>query len=299
MWISNIITLSGPVTNLKMQTSSSLPQQRAKRGFKIDKVVKPKFDVGTSAGRIAEGDVPGSYTFSAQFDKDLHDSNDSLGWTKKKKTSTFEEALNCPTGLPQDFLEESLAEFNAWKASSQAQPSTYTSIPSARSNGTATATSDTTDFMALDATEGSDSVTIKKGKSKGKGPELPELSLEEQNVRLRQKIEALQRVQRVTFNQLDDLRIERERYLGRDKAMALDGKAAGSSQRQSTSDTSKGFESKERGKDEMEVDEQSADDLTASAKELIEQEEDDEGEESTSLDIRTEGQIGDDSSDLG
>lgn len=303
-WTETIINLPGPVTNLKIQTSSPLDQQVGKRGFKIDKVVKPKFDAATKSP--ADGEVPGNYTFNTQFVKDLYCLSSTTGHdfvqrgSKRKRRSAFEEAFDCPSGLPQQFLEESLAELNAWKHSAQSQSSYITVSGASANDATAAVPSDeTTDFMALDAVADADA-SVKKGKSKGKGPDLPHLSLQQQNERLQQKIEALQRVQRVTFSQLEDLRIERERYLGRDSVSAADNKRATDGLEQHATKQN----AKQSGVDgrikELEIDQQGAEDLTASAKEFVEQEEEDESEEqSTSPEIRIDDELDDQDSDTG
>lgn len=192
-----VATLPGPVTNVEfLPPLGFLGVPKPK--FKVHAVTKPRFDALSGPGIDLDGTVPGNYTFNAQLVRQL--SAPSFSATEPQPTaspgalgeSAFEIALTHPS-FPITLIEEGLAELANWN-----QKSTSTAAPEA--NG------DNADYMALDDTS--------KDRHKRKGaPEILRLDLAEQNELLRQQVASLQRIQAVTFKQLEDLKEEREELL--------------------------------------------------------------------------------------
>lgn len=207
-WQSNLVTMAGPVTNLQILPMEGLSNDSKKRReIKVVKVVKPKFEIETQ--QQGNTQISSNYTMTAQLlgdvgDNGLHGYNLQTG----KQRSKLQQAFLCATGFPTDTIKDSLAELVAWKE--QSQGSTYTSIPNSAPPVLASTTP--ADFMEL---ETDDSSKLPAKSRKPKVVQAPELSLEEHNTMLRKKFAALQRVQRVTFKQLDNLRAERDELLSK------------------------------------------------------------------------------------
>ncbi|KAF2105017.1 WD40 repeat-like protein [Rhizodiscina lignyota] len=195
-WKNMTVAMIGPVTNLQMLEVAGLPDQgrKRKRRLRVEKVVKPRFDDVGGKVQGRSGQIPGNYTIQAQLVGDL--SCDMSFDDKSKRPALFDDAFNCPTGFPVHILEGGIAELRAWRTQGQTNPA------ASEKEGPEE------DFVALDNES-------EKGKGKKKAQDTPNMTIEQQNEALRKKVEALQRVQRVTFRQLDDLRAEREKYLAR------------------------------------------------------------------------------------
>lgn len=192
---SVVATLPGPVTNLRFLPVTGWPAVAGREveepSFRVHNVVKPKLESGGNGGP----QVPGNYTFTAQFISTLptpHCSaeGDLEAWfgargSKRRKTS-FEEALT-HTSFPAALLEEGIAELAEWGGSQSAG-----SGSGAAANGAA-GNAGEADFMALDDTE---------GRAPG------DTKLTDENTRLKKQLRALQRVQKATFGQIADLREE-------------------------------------------------------------------------------------------
>ncbi|KAF2823488.1 WD40 repeat-like protein [Ophiobolus disseminans] len=147
------------------------------RTFKVQTVVKPKQDAGSAGGGL----VPTGYTLNMQFTGRLRTGR--VAATDKMLTtkSEFETALTHPS-FPINMLEESLAELENWGA---------------QSKGGAAVTSD---FMALDSDD--------HGRVAESQTEVNEL---------KKQVASLQRIQKVTFSQLSELREEKEYFVSQEK----------------------------------------------------------------------------------
>lgn len=183
-YLSTLTNFPGPVSNVQFLPPTGFPNT-PQSTFKIQTVVKPKHDAGLTSSGI--GLVPTSYTLSMQFTGPIrghHVSATEDGSTQKSK---FEEALAHPS-FPTSMLEESLAELETWGA-----PSKGSFAPAA-------------DFMALDNDENANA----SGSTTG-AAELKEL---------KKQLASLQRIQKVTFSQLSELREEKEFFMSQEKKRA-------------------------------------------------------------------------------
>ncbi|ORY19737.1 WD40-repeat-containing domain protein [Clohesyomyces aquaticus] len=178
-YISTIVTLPGPVTNLQFLAPTGFPNAPEPK-FKIHAVVKPRQDLGTS--NSGSGLVPANYTLNVQFTGRLSTPNISATETTKSAKTDFEEALT-HSSFPTHMLEESLAELETWNS---------------QSNGTAAATGDFLSFSSLDGGSGTQG---------GNPDEVKEL---------KRQLASLQRVQKVAFKQLADLREEKQWFTARE-----------------------------------------------------------------------------------
>lgn len=179
---TTITNLPGPVSNLQFLQPTGFPNA-PERNFKIHTVIKPKQESGAAAA--GNGLIPSGYTLTMQFNGRLHTGRVSATEKTVTTKTAFEEALTHPS-FPTSMLEESLAELTSWGA-----PFT---------NGNA----QTSDFMALD-----DHATADTGTSR-------EIEIKE----LKSQIASLQRIQKVTFSQLSELRAENEYFTGKEKEKA-------------------------------------------------------------------------------
>lgn len=181
-YMSTLTNLLGPVSNLQFLLPTGFPRA-PERTFKIQTVVKPKQDLGSASS--GSGLVPTAYSLNMQFTGRLRTGRASAAEKKLTTKSAFEEALT-HSSFPTDMLEESLAELESWNATSK--------------GGAAPVT----DFMALDYEEYANA------------PESQQAKLKE----LRKQIASLQRIQKVTFSQLSELRTEKDYFLGQEKKRA-------------------------------------------------------------------------------
>ncbi|RMZ72185.1 Ribosomal assembly complex component Ipi3 [Pyrenophora seminiperda CCB06] len=185
-YLSTSANLPGPVSNLCFLPPVGFPNVR-EPSFKIQTIVKPKQDAGlTSSGN---GLIPPNYTLNIQLTGRLH--VPPLSATEKTSTgvSAFKEALTHPC-FPTDILEESLAELNAWNAQTK--------------GGFAPAA----DFMSLDE-DGTNGESVSSGNSQQ--AEVKEL---------KKQLASLQRIQKVTFSQLAELRKEKDYFIRQEKKRA-------------------------------------------------------------------------------
>jgi pre-rRNA-processing protein IPI3 len=180
-FISMLANLPGPVSNLQFLEPTGFPDAPV-RNFKIQTVVKPKQDAGSAGG--GNGLIPPGYTLNMQLTGRLRTGRASATETMLGNKSAFEEALTHPS-FPTSMLEESLAELSSW---------------SAPNKGNAPSTSD---FMALDH-----------------GDNAPSESQQAELKELKSQVASLQRIQKVTFSQLSDLRAEKEYFVGQEKNRA-------------------------------------------------------------------------------
>ncbi|KAK5169223.1 hypothetical protein LTR04_006110 [Oleoguttula sp. CCFEE 6159] len=185
-YTSTITALSGSVTNLSYLpvsgfSTSTLPhstQSRRDRSIKIHAVTKPRNDqLDTNESRVVQSD----YKFTAQFLTQLPAFGASAISSPANKGTVFEEALTHPC-FPTTMIEEGLTELATWN-----QPQTPSSLNDHASGGSG--------FMALDSAADATSL---------------EMSAEQQNADLLEQIAALQRVQKVSLDQLEGLRQERK-----------------------------------------------------------------------------------------
>ncbi|KAF2709507.1 WD domain-containing protein [Pleomassaria siparia CBS 279.74] len=186
-YISTLSTLVGPVTNIQFLAPIGFPNA-PEPTFKIHTVVKPKMDTGTSnAGNSL---VPMSYSLTMQLTGRL--SVPAISATERRKTeqSDFEEALTHPV-FPMSMLEESLAELESWNA----QP-----------NGAVTTTADFLSLSAEDDGEANNARVVQNSSEMND---------------LKKQLASLQRIQKVTFSQLAELREENEWFLRREKKRSL------------------------------------------------------------------------------
>ncbi|KAL6712483.1 Pre-rRNA-processing protein ipi3 [Coniothyrium glycines] len=182
-YLSTLANLPGPVSNLNFlrPTGFATAPQEA---FKIHTVIKPKQDAG-SVGN-GSGLVPPNYTLNLQFTQQLNHSHVSAKATSTPEKSGFKEAL-VHSSFPPDMLEESLVELETWSAPHK--------------NGVAPAV----DFMALDHQD------IGTTSNDAQQAELRDL---------KKQLASLQRIQKVTFSQLSELREEKEYFLNQEKKRA-------------------------------------------------------------------------------
>jgi pre-rRNA-processing protein IPI3 len=173
-WQSILANLPGPVTNLRFLEPTGFPNAQ-EPPFKIYTVVKPKQDLGLVNSTSL---VPPNYSLTMQFTGRLPSQPISATDSRVAKQTEFEEALTHPS-FPQYMLEESLAELESWNAPSR--------------SGVAPAA----DFLSLNE----DSIA-----EATPGAHSQELS------ELKKQLASLQRVQKVTFEQLSELREENTHF---------------------------------------------------------------------------------------
>jgi len=188
-YLSTLINLSGPVSTVQFLSPTGFPQSREPT-FKLHTLVKPKQDAALGTGNAL---VPPNYTLSMQFTGRLCSSHMSSTENRPTSKATFEQALSHPS-FPTSMLEESLAELESWGASS--------------GNGVAVSA----DFVSLDQ----DTTVSATGATSN--------VLEEELEEVKKQLVALQRIQKVTFSQLSELREEKEYFIAQEKKRAARAK---------------------------------------------------------------------------
>ncbi|CAI6335972.1 unnamed protein product [Periconia digitata] len=178
-WLSIITNLPGPVTNLLFLEPVGFPNAKV-TPFKLHTVVKPKQDLGPTTGSAL---VPSNYSLTMQFTGRLPGQPVSATQSNVASKTEFEQALSHPS-FPQSMLEDSLAELASWDA------------PLSSTNGNAAPTAD---FMSLEGDENATGQAAAQLTPTSQTGELAEL---------RKQLASLQRVQKVTFQQLSELREE-------------------------------------------------------------------------------------------
>jgi pre-rRNA-processing protein IPI3 len=235
-YVSTLTSLPGPVTNLQFLAPAGFPNTTEPK-FSISTVVKPKQDSGLSS--VATGLVPPNYNLNMQFTSRVSVPTISATEKKTAEKTTFEEALTHPS-FPLSMLEESLAELESWNV----QPKSKVA-PAA-------------DFLALDAADDA---------AHGNGNE-------EEVLELKSQLASLQRIQKVTFQQLSELREEKEWFVKKEKKRAaqkklrhmrnegpVNGKAGSESEVEMNSDGSSSTESEgsddgDKGSEDVESDDE-------------------------------------------
>lgn len=185
-YLSTLANLPGPVSNLHFLQPTGFPQTQ-ERPFKVQTIVKPKQEAGLAGG--GSGLVPMGYKLNMQFTGRLRTGHASATQSILTTKSEFESALAHPS-FPISMLEESFAELESWNAPSK---------------GGAAMSSD---FMALD-----------NGDHTGAAD--PQTEVNE----LKRQVASLQRIQKVTFSQLSELREEKEFFMGQEKRRAARAKS--------------------------------------------------------------------------
>jgi pre-rRNA-processing protein IPI3 len=189
-YLSTPANLPGPVSNLRFLPPIGFPSN-PEPTFSIQTIVKPKQDAGlTSSGN---GLVPPNYTLSMQFTGRLRGPHVSATDKNPTRKSTFEEALAHPS-FPISMLEESLAELELWGAPSKGDSAL------------------TADVMALD--DGGASAHGLSGSAS-----------QAEVKQLKKQLASLQRIQKITFSQLSELREEKDYFMGKEKERAGRAKA--------------------------------------------------------------------------
>lgn len=192
--------MMGPVTNLVSLPVQGFPDTRPAL-FSQVAIVKPKHAAFDKSD--LDGAVPGNYTLSLQFSRQLPMPHISASRKQPAVTeSDFLTALTHPV-FPESLLAESLAELASWNGSVKSQP--VVSAPSIVAASVAVEppvveqqASDSADFMSLDAPASTS------------GP-----SVEQQNEVLRAELAALKRVQRASLVQMEALRKEKVELLAK------------------------------------------------------------------------------------
>jgi pre-rRNA-processing protein IPI3 len=177
-----LTNLPGPVSNVQFLVPTGFPDAPV-RNFKIQTVVKPKQDARSAGG--ASGLIPPGYTLNMQLTGRLRTDRVSAAEAVPTSKSAFEDAL-AHSSFPVSMLEESLAELESWTAPTK--------------GGTVS----TSDFMALDHSANPDP------------PDSQQAELKE----LKNQVASLQRIQKVTFSQLAELRAEKEYFVGQEQKRA-------------------------------------------------------------------------------
>jgi pre-rRNA-processing protein IPI3 len=185
-YISTLSSLVGPVTNVQFLPPTGFPNAPEPK-FKIHTIVKPKQDTGAS--NSGNGLVPANYSLNVQLTGRVSIPTISATEQRKTKKSEFEEALTHPV-FPLSMLEESLAELESWNT---------------QSSGTVTTSAD---FLLLSA---DNNPTTSKGGVAQDAGEMNEL---------KKQLASLQRIQKVTFSQLAELREEKEWFVRKEKKRA-------------------------------------------------------------------------------
>jgi pre-rRNA-processing protein IPI3 len=188
-YISTLATLAGPVTNLHFLPPTGFPNT-SEPPFKIHTITKPRQDLATPS--LGSSLVPQNYSFNVQLVGRVNAPPISAMQERKERKTEFEEALTHPT-FPTAMLDEGIAELEQWASQSA---STVTPAP---------------DFLSLSAGADAEGGAGETSASAGAHAEMEEL---------KKQVAALQRIQKVTFNQLSDLKEERQYLLEKEAQRA-------------------------------------------------------------------------------
>ena len=186
-FLSKLANLPGPVTSLHFLRPAGF-SNTTEPGFRIQTIVKPKQDAGLTGS--SSGLVPSNYNLSMQFTGRVNAPAISATVGRSAKTSSFAEALTHPS-FPTSMLEDSLTELESWVAPSKANNASAVS-----------ATLPSQD----DSAEQPDTVVSEASQDEVK--------------ELKKQLASLQRIQKVTFTQLSELREEKEYLLKKEKDRA-------------------------------------------------------------------------------
>lgn len=182
-YLSTLANLPGPVTTLQFLRPTGF-SYTTEPTFKVQTIVKPKQDAGLTGS--SSGLVPSNYNLTMQFTGRVDTLAVSATARQASERSSFAEALTHPT-FPTSMLEDSLAELESWVAPSKASSAPIVATP----------------ILSQDAAvEQPDTV----------GDASPDEVKE-----LKKQIASLQRIQKVTFAQLSELREEKEYLVKKEK----------------------------------------------------------------------------------
>ncbi|KAF2632693.1 WD domain-containing protein [Macroventuria anomochaeta] len=190
-YLSTLANLPGPVSSLQFLRPTGF-SSATEPTFKIQTIVKPKQDAGLTGS--SSGLVPSNYNPNMQFTGRVNTIAVSATDRRSTKTSSFAEALTHPS-FPTNMLEESLAELETWVASSKVSSAPTVNI---------TAPSQSDDVEPSGASNDVSQDEVKE---------------------LKKQLASLQRIQKVTFSQLSELREEKEYFVDKEKKRAERGKA--------------------------------------------------------------------------
>lgn len=182
-YLTTLANLSGPVSNLQFLRPTGFSNIKDP-SFKVQTIVKPKQDARLTGS--SSGLVPSNYNLSMQFTGRVSIPSVSATEQQSVKTCSFVEALTHPS-FPASMLEESLAELDSWVAPSKASSTTA---------ATAVAPVQNDDVEPTGSTKDASSDEVKE---------------------LKKQISSLQRIQKVTFAQLSELREEKEYLVNKEK----------------------------------------------------------------------------------
>ena len=182
-YLSTMANLPGPVSNLQFLAPTGFCGA-IDATFSIQTITKPKQDAASTS--TGYGLVPPNYTLNMQFTGQIRSRHLSATEVAMTAKSAFEEALTHPS-FPTSMLEESLVELEAWSVSSRSGL-----VPSAG-------------FLAADHNENAATSSLVEDS------ELNEL---------KKQVASLQRIQKVTFSQLSELREEKEYFLNQERKRA-------------------------------------------------------------------------------
>lgn len=184
-YISTLTNLPGSVTNLQLLEPTGFPNA-PEPTFKIHTVVKPKQDAGMMSGNAL---VPTNYSLNMQFTGRLSIPPISATESRASWKSEFEEALTHPS-FPTAMLEESLAELETWNS-----PQKGSAAQAA-------------DFLSLSADLNGTGEEAQATSNNAQSEEIKDL---------KKQLASLQRIQKVTFEQLSELREEKEFFMDKEK----------------------------------------------------------------------------------
>ena len=177
MYTSLLCTLPGPITNLIPLCPRGFATDSGSPPLEIQAIIKPKISLGAPDAKMGTL-IPPEYTMSVRFPCTLPINNDV-----QSPPSVLETLFTQP-GIPKSTVDQGLSELDYWHNVSGA---TSTEIH----NGPVHTGSEA-DFVPL--SEGHDNTTDDAADEIA--------SLKERNRHLHMQLEALQRVQKVTFAQL-------------------------------------------------------------------------------------------------
>lgn len=188
-YLSTLTNLSGPVSSLRFLRPTGFSSTTGS-SFKVQTIVKPKQDAGLTAS--SSGLVPSNYNLSMQFTGRINTPAVSATEKPSTRTSSVADALTHPS-FPTSMLEESLAELDSWSA------------PSKSSNAPAVVTAPS-------------QVDVEQ-------PTADSDASQDEVKELKKQLASLQRIQKVTFAQLAELREEKEYFVKKEKGRTERAKA--------------------------------------------------------------------------
>jgi pre-rRNA-processing protein IPI3 len=191
-YISTLTPLPGPVTNLQFLEPTGFPTALEAKN-KLHTVVKPRKDLGTISG---SGIVPPNYSLSMQFTGGLDLPSISATERRTDGMSGFNEALT-HSSFPLSMLEESLCELETWTAQLNS------SIAPAA------------EFLPVTGTEEDATGPINNTGL------APDTTKDTEIAELKKQLASLQRIQKVTFTQLSELREEKQYFLAKERERAV------------------------------------------------------------------------------